>query len=83
MFYLILGAIFLVMHTIVNQIPVIEFSTFQVEAITELFILLRKSSFFIPWSTVIICMSLIGAYYAALFTTKLVNWLIHRLPVIG
>lgn len=83
MFYLILGSLFLVMHMIISQIPIIELTTFQVEAITQLFVILHKSSFFVPWSTIIICMSLIGAYYTGLFTTKLMNWIIHRFPIVG
>lgn len=83
MFYLILGGIFLLVDMIVEKIPIMHLTTFQLDAIAELFVILYKSSFFVPWSTIIICMTLIGAYYTGLFTTKILNWIVHRIPVFG
>lgn len=83
MYYLILIPLFGVLRLMINLLPNINIEIEQSNSIIALFNMLYESSFFIPYADVLNCIAFISLYYASLTGFKGLNWIIHRIPLIG
>ena len=78
----ILDGMFNVLEWLTNFFPVFDTQILQLESILTIFDLVYKSSFFVPWSTVFICMIIVTNFYSIKATISVLNWLIDKIPFI-
>lgn len=45
--------------------------------------LLYEASAIIPFSDLFICVGIISGFYVTLFGIRVINWIIHRIPIIN
>lgn len=45
--------------------------------------IIERSSFFVPWKTILICLSVISSFYVFRFVVSIVNWIISKIPTIN
>lgn len=44
--------------------------------------IIAKSSYFVPWNAVLLCLASVVLFYNIQFTVSLFNWLIAKIPTI-
>lgn len=50
-------------------------------AVNSISNLLYEASAIVPFSDFFICIGAISAFYVALFGVRVINWIIHRIPI--
>lgn len=76
------GMLLDLLNFFIDLLPTFDMGFLEVQALRSLFEMVYLSSFFVPWSTVFICMSIAVFFYSTLNSAYFVNWLIDKIPFI-
>ena len=71
-----------VILALIDTMPSFSIAYQQVGAIAGLIELFAYSSYFIPYSSLFICLGVGVAFYSAKFAMSVINWIIGKIPTI-
>lgn len=71
-----------VLLTLIDTMPVLGIAQQQFGSFAGLIELFAYSAYFIPYSTLFICLGIGVAFYSAKFAMSVINWIIGKIPTI-
>lgn len=76
-----LDVCFNMLERLIGILPDLTFFNNFNESVNSIFGILYEASAIVPFSDFFICIGAISAFYVALFGVRVINWLIHRIPI--
>lgn len=67
---------------VVNVLPTFSIAQQQIGSFAGLIELLAYSAYFIPYSTLFICLGIGISFYSAKFAMSVINWIVGKIPTI-
>lgn len=80
---LLFNLIFGVLNFFINLIPTFDLSAFTLGAISGLMELFWTVEFFLPISVLVVGFGVYATLEVTLWSLYALNWVVHRLPVVG
>lgn len=67
---------------LINGMPVLGFAQQQLGSFAGLVELFAYSSYFIPYSSLFVCLGIGISFYSAKFAMSIINWIIGKIPTV-
>lgn len=80
---LFITPLFMTIEGLISLLPVLQFPEFIMGALSGMVSILNTVNFFFPISTILFLLGSIMVFEVGMVTLYLVNWVVHRLPIVG
>ena len=80
---LILDIVFNVLNFMLTLLPVFDLPAFLSGGVTSFLTIVKTLAFFFPIGTLFLCIASILAIDMFYFGVWVVNWVVHRVPIVG
>lgn len=80
---LIMTPIFTILGWLIGLIPVIQLPEFVMGAVSGMISIFNTANFFLPMSSLFVILGAIMVFEIGMIGFYVVNWVVHRVPIIG
>lgn len=80
---LLLTPIFSILNFLISSMPVIQLPAFIMGAVSGMISIFNTANFFLPINSLFVILGSIMLFEMGMLTFYVVNWVVHRIPVIG
>lgn len=80
---LLLTPIFAILTFLIGSMPVIQLPGFVMGAVSGMISIFNTANFFLPINTLFVILGSIMLFEMGMLTFYVVNWVVHRIPLIG